>query len=99
MELIRLYLLQNESWVFNKDQPEKETFKNDDHFKDLFSNTPLNWVALAVYFLGFVCCGLLGMVSYFERSGLAGPYRPVINQMTSFAIDQVSFGQQLNQIV
>ena len=95
MEQVRFEYVkdENQTLAFTEDQHEQEIFENDneDYFRYIFSNIPLNWLAVSIYILGLICCGLLGMVSYFERSGLAGPYRPVINQLTSFGIDQVVF--------
>lgn len=58
----------------------------------LFSNSAMAWATFGVYLMGLITCGFLGMVSVFERSGLAGPYRTVLNQLVSFIIDQAIIG-------
>ena len=44
---------------------------------------------IAVYIFGFLGCTGLILVLWFERSGLAGPYRSVVNQLVSQNIVQV----------
>lgn len=73
----------------NQTQRINETDEN--HLVNLLTNSPLNWSMFLVYLLGLVCCGVLLFVSAFERSGLAGPYRTVLNQLVIFILDQVWF--------
>ena len=83
MRLLRLRFERSENQTF------EEEANDEDFYKELFTDPFLNWSTLVLYLLGLVICGILGIVSKFERSGLAGPYRTVINRLISFIIDQV----------
>ena len=73
---------------FELDEVVKEL--NKDHFEGVFSNTTVNLLTLITYPIGLVCCFALLMVSWFEKSGQAGPYRTLANQLISSNLDQVS---------
>lgn len=81
----------------------KATFENQSGFSlasdcsfDIASYSPwLNLATLIMYLIGLASCGLLTLVSLFERSGLAGPYRTVFNRLVSYQIDQVSSLQNI----
>ena len=62
-----------------------------DAFEGVFFSPVLNWSMLALYTLGLVSCAFLGLISWFEQSGQAGPYRTVINQLVSKSLNQVNF--------
>ena len=51
----------------------------------------VNGCMIAVYIFGFLGCAELILVLWFERSGLAGPYRSVVNQLVSQNIVQVVY--------
>lgn len=60
-----------------------------DQDPDKLVNSALSWSMFGLYLIGLCSCGLLAMMSIFERTGLAGPHRTVLNQLVSFCIDQV----------
>ena len=61
-----------------------------DHFERAYAEPILKWVMISFYFTGLVAIVGLGIVSWFERSGEAGPYRTLINRLTSYNIEMVS---------
>ena len=61
-----------------------------DFFENVYSDPALNGCMIAVYLFGFIGCAGLILVVWFERSGLAGPYRTLINQLASQNIVKVS---------
>ena len=61
-----------------------------DFFENVYSDSLLNGCMIAVYLFGFIGCAGLILVLWFERSGLAGPYRTLVNQLASQNIVQVS---------
>ena len=62
-----------------------------DIYEDLFSNSFSNWTLAIIYIVGLTGCIGLGLVSWFEKSGQAGPYRTLLNQLTSFKLELVRF--------
>ena len=60
-----------------------------DFFENVYSDPMVNGCMIAVYIFGFLGCAGLILVLWFERSGLAGPYRSVVNQLVSQNIVQV----------
>lgn len=60
-----------------------------DDFKDLFKTQWLNWSMLALYLSGLASCVGLGLVSWYERTGRAGPHRTLVNRLVSMILDQV----------
>ena len=60
-----------------------------DFFENVYSDPMVNSCMIAVYIFGFLGCAGLILVLWFERSGLAGPYRSVVNQLVSQNIVQV----------
>ena len=60
-----------------------------DFFENVYSDSMVNGCMIAVYIFGFLGCAGLILVLWFERSGLAGPYRSVVNQLVSQNIVQV----------
>lgn len=66
-----------------------ESFPNtEDVFSEAFSIKALNWFLFICYLLGLISCGLLVIVSWFEKSGQAGPFRTLANQLVSHQLDQ-----------
>lgn len=61
-----------------------------DAFQGVFSLWYVNWLMVLLYLLGLISCALLVIVSWFEKSGQAGPFRTLANQLVSFQLDQVS---------
>lgn len=60
-----------------------------DFFENVYSDPMVNSCMIAVYIFGFLGCAGLILVLWFERSGLAGPYRSLVNQLVSQNIIQV----------
>ena len=60
-----------------------------DFFENVYSDPILNGCMIAVYFFGCIGCAGLGLVIWFERSGSAGPYRTLVNQLVSYNLLQV----------
>ena len=59
-----------------------------DFFEKAFENWLINLLAVLVYVIGLIGIAGLLFVIWFERSGLAGPFRTLINQLVSFNLDQ-----------
>ena len=62
-----------------------------DFFEQVYSEQILKWLMISFYLLGLVAIVGLGIVTWFERSGEAGPYRTLINRLTSYNIEMVIF--------
>lgn len=85
------------SWIWNSSYQWKmevlldhnQTFEQVP-VQDMLSNSALNWCMFGLYLLGLVVCLHLALVSLFEKSGLAGPHRTILNQLVALLIDQVS---------
>ena len=60
-----------------------------DFFENVYSDPMVNGCMIAIYIFGFLGCAGLILVLWFERSGLAGPYRSLVNQLVSQNIIQV----------
>ena len=71
---------------------EKSTFTDleNDHFKGVYSNSLLNYGMFITYLIGLINCFPLGLISWFEKTGQAGPFRTLRNRLVSFIIDHVS---------
>ena len=67
---------------------EKETL-NEDYFKDVYGNPWINGFVIGIYFCGSIFIFGLIFVSWFERSGLSGPYRTLVNQLVIFNVESV----------
>lgn len=86
----------NSSWnpiTFNGS--EEDFFKasdqqKKDEFKELFENHNENLALLINYIIGLFGCLGLCLISWFERSGQAGPFRSLVNQLVSIRYDQLS---------
>lgn len=55
----------------------------------IYSYTLINSTFVVLYLLGIFSCFGLALVIWFEKSGQAGPYRTVINQLVSCRLEQV----------
>ena len=66
------------------------THREFEYFEYVYSNPFLNCSTIAVYLLGVVSCFGLRLVSWFEKSGQAGPHRTLVNRLMSLILDQVS---------
>ena len=60
-----------------------------DDFVDLYSNNFVNLALLSIYIMGFLPYSAIAFISWFERSGQAGPFRTLQNRLLSFTVDQV----------
>ena len=61
----------------------------EDHFAGIFSSPVWNYSMFLVYILGLLNCVSLSFISWFERSGQAGPFRTLRNRLVSFNVDQL----------
>ena len=59
-----------------------------DPFGGVYQNQNVNIFCAILYILGLLSCVGLGSVIWFERSGQAGPYRTLINQLVSHKLEQ-----------
>ena len=66
------------------------THREFEYFEYVYSNPFLNCSTIAVYLLGVVSCIGLRLLSWFEQTGQAGPYRTLVNRLMSLILDQVS---------
>ena len=69
----------------------KEKFLNDetDHFAKVYESPILKLAFGISYALACFCAVCIISVIYYERSGHAGHYRTLVNQLASFNLDQV----------
>jgi hypothetical protein len=72
--------------------------RGDDYFREIFSNPIINWTAILIWLLGLVSCVFLRIVSWFEKTGQAGPFRTLVNRLFSCIIDQVGIPYLLFQM-
>ena len=79
-----IFINDNESLDFSNTESEK------DFFEPIFGNYLFKMVSIFTYLLGWF--GIFGMiiVIHFERSGQAGHFRTLVNQLVSFNFDQVN---------
>ena len=66
------------------------THREFEYFEYVYSNPFLNYSMVPLYVLGVVSCFGLKLVSWFEKSGQAGPHRTLVNRLMSLTLDQVS---------
>ena len=71
---------------------------SEDYFKEVYMNPWINRTAIGFYFVGLVGIAGLALVAWFERSGQAGPYRTLINQIVSFNVESVRYLSSLINI-
>ncbi len=62
---------------------------SSDFFAKAFEHPLINFIAVCIYLLG--CIGISGfvVVIWYERSGRAGPYRTLVNQIVTFNLEQL----------
>lgn len=60
-----------------------------DDFAGVYEDFWVKVTVFVIYFLGLVSCALLTFVSWFEKSGRAGNFRTLVNQLTSLGHDQM----------
>ena len=63
--------------------------RDDDYFKDVFATPIINYTMILIWILGLASCVFLRIVSWFEKTGQAGPFRTLVNRLFSCIIDQV----------
>ena len=68
---------------------EDEETLNEDYFKDVYNNPWINRFVIGIYFSGSIFIFGLIFVSWFERSGLSGPYCTLVNQLVIFNVESV----------
>ena len=66
----------------------KQLEKDQDYFENIYPSVRLTWAI--IYIFNAIFCLLLAKIASFERSGEAGQFRTLVNQLMSFNIDQVS---------
>ena len=67
-----------------------ETNFSDDYFADLYSDPKLQIAFFLNYWIGWIGVVGISFVTWFERSGQAGQFRTLVNQLVSLNLDQVS---------
>ena len=67
----------------------QETNDSKDFFSGVYESPYFTKLLIASYLIGVISCIGLNFVVWFERSGGAGHYRTLVNQLTSFNLDQV----------
>ena len=70
--------------------PHDNFTQSHDDFEGMFSIQTVNWSMVILYTIGLVPCAGLGLVCWFERTGQAGPYRTLVNQLVTGCLEQVS---------
>ena len=63
--------------------------KEVDFFGGIYENQIVSWSMVITYFFGLFECMALRFVIWFERSGQAGNFRTLVNQLVSFNLEQV----------
>ena len=63
--------------------------KEVDFFRGIYENQIVLWSMGITYFFGLFGCIALRFVIWFERSGQAGHFRTLVNQLVSFNLEQV----------
>ena len=77
-------------WISTNITLEDISKSDEDYFKDVYDKPWINRTIVGLYFGGFASIIGLIFVVWFERSGQAGPYRTLINQLVIFNIESVS---------
>lgn len=62
-----------------------------DPFSGLYDDIYVKIFSVAFALVGYLCLPAIGLVIWFERSGEAGNFRTLINQLVSCTLDQVRF--------
>ena len=61
----------------------------EDFFDQAYSNPTMQTIVVLTYLIGWSGIAVLILVLWFERTGQAGHFRTLRNQLVSFGIDQV----------
>ena len=61
-----------------------------DYFEPIFGSIFVKLCFFFTYMIGLVAAMFIGVVIHFERSGQAGHFRTLVNQLVTFNLDQVS---------
>ena len=67
------------------------TIKEVDFFAGIYENQIVKWSIGITYFLGLFGCIALRFIIWFERSGQAGHFRTLVNQLVSYNLEQVRY--------
>ena len=86
-------------WISTNITLEDTSEIEEDYFKDVYDNPWINRTIIGLYFGGFASILGLIFVVWFERSGQAGPYRTLINQLVIFNIESVRIFQKVAKII
>ena len=69
----------------------KDIFPEDeDFFEGIFEDWTIKSLMIIFHLISLGSVGGLMLILWFERSGRAGQYRTLVNQLASFNIEQVS---------
>lgn len=63
-----------------------------DHFEEVYSDVILNLISFGVYLIGTLSCIGLCYASWYEKSGQAGQFRTLVNQLVSHNLDSTVLG-------
>ena len=67
------------------------TIKEVDFFAGIYESQIVLWSIGITYFLGLIGCIALRFIIWFERSGQAGNFRTLVNQLVSYNLEQVRY--------
>ena len=65
-----------------------------DYFAGIYQSPYIKLAMTLTYSVAVICMIGLGFVLWFERSGQAGHYRTLVNQLSSFNLDQVNIPEK-----
>ena len=68
----------------------KTFFKQEDFFAGIYEDWTIKTFVILFHIISLFSVGGLVLILWFERSGYAGHFRTLINQLSSFNIEQVS---------
>ena len=60
-----------------------------DKYAAVYESQYVRFAFVITYIVSFLCVPLVAFVIWFERSGQAGSFRTMVNQLASFNLDQV----------
>ena len=60
-----------------------------DKYAEVYDSKYVRFAFAMTYLVCIVCVPLVAFVIWFERSGQAGSFRTMVNQLASFNLDQV----------
>ena len=67
------------------------TIREVDFFAGIYENQIVLWSIGITYFFGLFGCIALRFIIWFERSGQAGHFRTLVNQLVSYNLEQVIY--------